>query len=177
MNEKKKKKKKKTNYLLISMHTLKSICLFFPCAYPFDIIFVFDNFHEVSKTNMVRSMFAIDDEINKYEGELDSNSHYRKNMFRSSLVIICILMTLMIGLIDGKVRIRNRRQQILSTRKPVSIKICGLALVRMLDMVCQQAKQLLMKKLRISTYEKRQMNFDDDPFTQTLWIKDYARRD
>jgi hypothetical protein len=33
---------KKTNQVLISMHTLISVCLFFPRAYPFDIIFVFD---------------------------------------------------------------------------------------------------------------------------------------
>ncbi len=106
--------------------------------------------------------------------------HYRNiilliDMFRSSLISILILMTLMITLTNAKDRIRHRRRQIISTRKPVSIKICGSPLVRMLDMVCHQARQLLMKKLRLSTHGKRQMVFDDDPFTRTLWIKDYAR--
>ena len=70
----------------------------------------------------------------------------------------------------------NRRKQLLSTRKPLSIQICGSTLVRILDMVCDRARQLLMKKQRSSLHEKRQMIIDDDPFTRTLWFKDHARQ-
>jgi len=96
-------------------------------------------------------------------------------MFRSSFFIFLILIILIISYINGE-NIINRKEQILSTRKPVSIKICGSALVQMLDMVCHRARQLLMNKQRSSSYEKRQMIFDDDPFTRTLSIKDYARK-
>jgi len=81
----------------------------------------------------------------------------------------------MISFTNGK-NIINRKRQISSAHKPVSIKICGSALVRLLDMICQRARQLLMKIQSSSSYAKRQMIFDDDPFTRTLSIKDYARK-
>ncbi len=96
-------------------------------------------------------------------------------MVRSSFVIALILIILMMPLTNGRNRFQ-RKKQISSTRKPVSIKICGSALVRMLDMVCHRARQLLMKKQKSLSHGKRQMIFDDDLFTRTLWIKDYARK-
>jgi hypothetical protein len=62
------------------------------------------------------------------------------------------------------------------TGKPVSIKICGTALVQMLDMVCQRVQQLLLKNEKSSTFKKRQMIIDDDPYSRTLSITDYARK-
>jgi len=96
-------------------------------------------------------------------------------MFRLSFAIFLILITSIISLTNGK-DILNRKRQISSTHKPVSIKICGSALVRILDMVCQRASQLLMDKQGSLSHEKRQMIIDDDPFTRTLSIKDYARK-
>jgi predicted metalloprotease len=81
----------------------------------------------------------------------------------------------MISFTNGK-NITNRRKLLSSTRKPLSIKICGSTLVRILDMVCNRARQLLMKKQRSSLHEKRQMIINDDPFTRTLRIKDHARQ-
>jgi len=46
----------------------------------------------------------------------------------------------------------------------------------MLDMICHRARQLLIEKQESSPHEKRQIIIDDDPFTRTLWIKDYARK-
>ncbi|CAF0977293.1 unnamed protein product [Rotaria sordida] len=91
-------------------------------------------------------------------------------MFRSSLIILLILIILFT---NGK-NLTNPIQNTTSTRKPVSIKICGPALVQMLDMICQRAKQILMKKQK-SSHEKRHMIIDDDPFTRTLLIKDFAQ--
>ena len=95
-------------------------------------------------------------------------------MFRSSFLIFFILTILIISFTYGK-NTTSRKRQISSTHKPASIKICGPALVRMLDMICDRASQLLMKKERPS-HEKRQMIIDDDPLTRTLLIKDYARK-
>lgn len=97
-------------------------------------------------------------------------------MFRSSFLILCFLTTFFILLTDGK-NITSRKRPISSERKPASIKLCGPALVRMLDMICDRARQLLMKTQKSSsTHEKRQMIGDDDPFSQTLSITDYARK-
>jgi len=96
-------------------------------------------------------------------------------MFRSSFVIFLILITLLISFTNGK-DILNRKRQISSTHKPVSFKICGSALVRILDTVCQKANELLMNKQESLSHEKRQLIIDDDPFTRTISIKDYARR-
>jgi hypothetical protein len=96
-------------------------------------------------------------------------------MYRSSLLGFLILTILIISFTNGK-NIIKRRGHLSSTRKPVSIKICGPALVRMLDMVCQRAREVLMEKQSSLSYEKRQMIMDDDPFTRTLLIKDYSRK-
>jgi len=91
------------------------------------------------------------------------------------IIIITILMT---SFTDGKNITNNRRRQLTSTRKPVSIKICGLALIRMLDMVCTRARQLLMRNGISSTSSpvKRQFNIDDDPYSHTVSITDYTRK-
>ena len=96
-------------------------------------------------------------------------------MFRSSFLVFLVLTTLMISFTNGK-NLPNRGKQLSSTRKPLSIKICGSTLVRILDMVCDRARQLLMEKQRTSLHEKRQMIVDDNPFTRTLLIKDHARQ-
>ncbi len=96
-------------------------------------------------------------------------------MFRSSFLIFFILTILTISFTHGR-NTNNRKRHILSTRKPARIQICGPALVRMLDMICHRARQLLMEKQESSPQEKRQIIIDDDPFTRTLWIKDYARK-
>lgn len=99
-------------------------------------------------------------------------------MFRSSFVIYLILISLILSSsIDGK-DIRKRKRQLLSTttHKSVSIKICGSNLVRVLDMICDKARQLIMNKQNSLSLGKRQMMIDDDPFTRTLVIKDYARK-
>lgn len=73
----------------------------------------------------------------------------------------------------------RRRQMRSSTRKPVSVKICGLALIRMLDMVCTKARQLLMRNEMLSTpssHAKRHFDIDDDPFSRTISVTDYARK-
>ncbi|CAF1042573.1 unnamed protein product [Adineta steineri] len=78
-------------------------------------------------------------------------------MFRALFFIFYILTILIISLTYGKNRTnenQQQQQQISST----SIQICGPALVRMLDMICNRARQLLMKK--------RQIIIDDDPYTQ-----------
>ncbi|CAF3540575.1 unnamed protein product [Rotaria socialis] len=67
-----------------------------------------------------------------------------------------------------------------ATRKPSSIKLCGPALVRMLEMVCDKVKQFILKaqvseSLPSSSHEKRHMIVDDDPYTHTLLVKDYAQ--
>ncbi|CAM4893542.1 unnamed protein product [Rotaria socialis] len=69
---------------------------------------------------------------------------------------------------------------ITATRKPSSIKLCGPALVRMLEMVCDKVKQFILKaqvseSLPSSSHEKRHMIVDDDPYTHTLLVKDYAQ--
>jgi hypothetical protein len=87
------------------------------------------------------------------------------------------MIILMISFTNGK-NLTNRRRQLVSTRKPVSIKICGLALIRMLDMVCTKARQLVMKNEILSSTSspaKREFNIEDDPYSQTLLITDYAR--
>jgi hypothetical protein len=91
------------------------------------------------------------------------------------IIIITILMT---SFTDGKNITNNRRRQLRSTRKPISIKICGLALIRMLDMVCTRARQLLIRNGISSTSSpvKRQFNIDDDPYSHTVSITDYARK-
>ncbi|CAF3433184.1 unnamed protein product [Rotaria socialis] len=57
-----------------------------------------------------------------------------------------------------------------ATRKPSSIKLCGPALVRMLEMKAQ-----VSESLPSSSHEKRHMIVDDDPYTHTLLVKDYAQ--
>lgn len=81
--------------------------------------------------------------------------------------------------VNGRNLTSTRRRQMGSTRKPVSIKICGLALIRMLDMVCTKARQLLMKNEMLSSSSspaKRQFNIDDDPYSRTVSVADYARK-
>ena len=99
-------------------------------------------------------------------------------MFRSTYLIpIIIIITLMTSFINGANITNTRKRHIASTRKPVSIKICGLALIRMLDMVCTKARQLLIRNGIISSApEKRQFNIEDDPFSRTISIIDYARK-
>ena len=86
----------------------------------------------------------------------------------------------MITFVNGKNLTSTRRRQIRSsTRKPVSVKICGLALIRMLDMVCTKARQLLMKNEMLSSSSspaKRHIDVDDDPFSRTISVADYARK-
>ena len=85
-------------------------------------------------------------------------------------------MIVMTSFVDGK-NITSRKRQLGSTRKPLSIKICGIALIRMLDMVCTKAKQLLMKDTVISSsISKREFNIENDPYSQTVSITDYARK-
>ncbi|CAF3799557.1 unnamed protein product [Adineta steineri] len=77
-------------------------------------------------------------------------------MFRALFFIFYILTILIISLTYGKNRTNeNQQQQQISS---TSIQICGPALVRMLDMICNRARQLLMKK--------RQIIIDDDPYAQ-----------
>lgn len=99
-------------------------------------------------------------------------------MFRSDvflfILIIAILMTMFV---NGRNLTGNRRRHMGSTRKPVRVKICGPALIRMLDMVCTKARQLLMQnELSSSAPAKRQFNIDDDLFSRTVSIADYARK-
>ncbi len=82
----------------------------------------------------------------------------------------------MTSFVNGK-NITTRRRQLGFTRKPVSIKICGLALIRMLDMVCTKAKQLLMKSgIPSSSHSKREFNIEDDPYSRTVSITDNTRK-
>jgi hypothetical protein len=92
------------------------------------------------------------------------------------IIIITILMT---SFTDAKNITNNRRRQLGSTHKPISIKICGLALVRMLDMVCTRARQLLMRNeisSSLSPPVKRQFDIDYDLYSRTVSITDYARK-
>jgi hypothetical protein len=97
-------------------------------------------------------------------------------MFRSSFFLLAMITILMISSTNGK-NITSRKRPLSSTRKPVSVKICGLALVRMLDMICTRARQLLMRKgtETLSTV-KRQFIIDEDPYARTVSITDYARK-
>ncbi|UJR30636.1 hypothetical protein I4U23_018160 [Adineta vaga] len=96
-------------------------------------------------------------------------------MFRSSFLMLCFLTIFFILSTDGK-NITSRKRPISSGRKPASIKLCGPALVRMLDMICDRARQLLMKTQKSSSiHEKRQLIADDDPFSRTLSFTDYAQ--
>jgi hypothetical protein len=89
------------------------------------------------------------------------------------LVVMIIVMT---SFVNGK-NITSRRRQLGSTRKHVSVKICGLALIRMLDMVCTKAKQLVMKNdIASSSPAKREFNIENDPYSRTVSITDYARK-
>ncbi|CAF1292312.1 unnamed protein product [Adineta ricciae] len=98
-------------------------------------------------------------------------------MLRSSFLMLCFLTILFISSTYEK-NVTSRKRPNTSRHKPASIKLCGPTLVRMLDMVCDRARQLLMKTQRSSsdsTYQKRQMIVDDDPFTRTLSVTDYAQ--
>ncbi|CAF1633528.1 unnamed protein product [Adineta ricciae] len=98
-------------------------------------------------------------------------------MLRSSFLMLCFLTILFISSTYEK-NVTSRKRPHTSRHKPASIKLCGPTLVRMLDMVCDRARQLLMKTQRSSsdsTYQKRQMIVDDDPFTRTLSVTDYAQ--
>ncbi|CAF0845544.1 unnamed protein product [Rotaria sp. Silwood1] len=97
-------------------------------------------------------------------------------MFRSSfftLVIIIILMTLFV---NGKT-INNRRLKLLSTRNPISIKICGRSLIRLLDMVCNRARQLLVRSEISSSLSplKRRFKIEDDSHLRTISITEYTQ--
>ena len=82
----------------------------------------------------------------------------------------------MTSFVNGK-NITTRRRQLGFTRKPVSVKICGLALIRMLDMVCTKAKQLLMKsETASSSHSKREFNIEDDPYSRIVSITDNTRK-
>ncbi len=99
-------------------------------------------------------------------------------MFRSPFFMLIITITILItSFVNGRNITNIRKRQIASTRKPVSIKICGLGLIRMLDMVCTRARQLLMKNemLSSSSPAKRQFNIDDDLFSRTISVIDYSR--
>lgn len=96
-------------------------------------------------------------------------------MFRPSLLLVCFCAVLWLATAHGK-NVTGRRRPLAPVRKPASIKLCGPALVRMLDMVCDRARQLLLKSQSATGHSKRQMLVDDDPFTRTLSFKDYARK-
>ena len=93
------------------------------------------------------------------------------------IITITILMT---SFINGKNITNTRRRQIASTRKPISIKICGLGLIRMLDMVCTRATQLLIRNgilsSSLSSPVKRQFHIEDDLFSRTISVIDYSRK-
>ncbi|CAF0826594.1 unnamed protein product [Adineta steineri] len=102
-------------------------------------------------------------------------------MYRSSILLFLLITILMISFTNGK-NITDQKQQqqpSISTHKPVSIKICGLALIRMLDMVCTKARQLLIKNGILSSSSpppaKRQFNIEDDPYSRTVSVTDYSQ--
>lgn len=98
-------------------------------------------------------------------------------MLRLSMLILLIFA---INFLNGN-NVTAPIQNATSTRKPFSIKLCGKALVKILDIVCQRTRQLILKKEQASspapasTHEKRHMLVDDDLFTRTLSFTDYAR--
>ena len=98
-------------------------------------------------------------------------------MFRSSFLLLALLTVVLIftGLSAAQTKRMSGRKRLLlsSTRKPVSVKICGLALIRMLDLICTRARELLMRN---EAPGKRQLQADDDPYSHTLSITDYARK-
>ncbi|CAF0788161.1 unnamed protein product [Adineta steineri] len=101
-------------------------------------------------------------------------------MYRSSILLFLLITILMISFTNGKnITDQKQQQPSISTHKPVSIKICGLALIRMLDMVCTKARQLLMKNGILSSSSppqaKRQFNIEDDPYSRTVSVTDYSQ--
>ena len=100
-------------------------------------------------------------------------------MIRLSTFILLIISISIISYVNGN-NVTNVTEPISSTRRPVSIKICGLALIRTFDMVCTKARQLLMKNGIVSSSSsppaKRQINIEDDPYSLTVSITDYTRR-
>jgi len=99
-------------------------------------------------------------------------------MFRSSFFIFIIIITILLILFtNGKNITNNERRSSVSRHKPVSIKICGLALIRLLDMVCTRARQVLMRNgISSSSLAKRQFDIDDDLYSRTISISDYSRK-
>lgn len=97
-------------------------------------------------------------------------------MFRSRLFLLISIISIHVLIIHGR-SVHRFQRQISSTRKPVSVKLCGLALVRILDMVCTRARQLLSKNsLKTTSQRKRQLDVQDDPYSHTVSFKDYARK-
>ncbi|CAF2986388.1 unnamed protein product [Rotaria socialis] len=70
-------------------------------------------------------------------------------MFRSSIFKFAIILIFMTSLINAK-NTNNRRLKVLAIRQPTSIKMCGLALIHLLDTVCTRAEQILVRN-RITT--------------------------
>ena len=103
-------------------------------------------------------------------------------MFRSSFFLLALVAVISIisslSAAQPKKMSSRKRPLLSSTRKPVSVKICGLALVRTLDLVCTRAREILMRNETPapSTPGKRQLHADDNPYSQTLSITDYARK-
>ena len=90
--------------------------------------------------------------------------------------MLAIVLLVVVSSLDGKTT-NGRRRNSTATRKPVTVKICGVALVRMLDLVCTRARELVMSNETPSASPgKRQLLVDDDPFSRTLSITDYARK-
>ncbi|CAF2370477.1 unnamed protein product [Rotaria sp. Silwood2] len=98
-------------------------------------------------------------------------------MFRSSIFVLVIVTILMTSFVNGKTT-NNRRLKLLSTRKPISIKICGLSLIRLLDMVCTRARQLLIRNGISSSSSsplKRRFKIEDDSYLRKISITDYTQ--
>ena len=91
--------------------------------------------------------------------------------------MLAIVLLVVVSSLEGKTINGRRRNSTATARKPVIVKICGVALVRMLDLVCTRARQLVLSNQTPSPSPgKRQLRVDDDPFSQTLSITDYARK-
>ncbi|CAF1112208.1 unnamed protein product [Rotaria sordida] len=82
----------------------------------------------------------------------------------------------MTSFVNGK-NTNNQRLKLLSRHKPISIKICGLALIRLLDVVCNRTRQLLMRNgisSSSSTWKPR-FNIKDNLYLSTISITDYTQ--
>lgn len=96
-------------------------------------------------------------------------------MFRSSIFTFIIVIILTISTINGK-NTNNRRLKVLSSPppRPISTKICGEALIRLLNVVCTEAEQLINKNGISSTLSptNRQMKRKYYPFSNKASIND-----